>query len=165
MTHVYFDASALAKRYVPEPGSPEVNHVFARVPPDRVRVLAVGAGEVVSVLLRYRNAGRLSAGLYTRAGGDFRAEILDHPAVVKVETDTGTVRRSFPLLEVHNLNATDAVVLRTALDLKAAVAPAGGDVLLTASDRRLTAAAAAEGLPTFDPERQPAADFDAAYTP
>jgi predicted nucleic acid-binding protein len=164
VTHVYFDASGLAKRYVRERGTPEVRHIFTRVPAARMRVLAVGAGEVASVLVRRRNGGLLTAAQYARAEVAFRAEVLDHPAVEKVEADVTTVRRSLTFIDRYSLNATDALVLRTALDLKAVLAPAGDDVLLVASDRQPLAAAAAEGLPAFDPERQPAADFDAAFT-
>lgn len=164
MTHVYFDASGLSKRYVVEQGTTEVLHVYARVPRDRMHVLAVGAGEVVSVFRRRRNAKLLTAVEYAQAASDFRAEVLDQPAVDKVEADVTTVRRSIAFIERYSINATDALILRTALDLKARLAPTGDDVLLVASDRQLLAAARAEGLPAFDPERQPAADFDAAFT-
>ncbi|MBX9580606.1 MAG: type II toxin-antitoxin system VapC family toxin [Gemmataceae bacterium] len=164
MTTVYFDASALSKRYVRERGSAEVDPIFARVPPHRMRVPAVGTGEVVSVLVRRRNARTLSPAAYTVAQAQFRAEILFGPAVVKTPADEAVVDRSVAFNEQYSVNATDALILRTALDLKAVLAPAGGDVLLVASDRQLLTAATAEGLPTFDPERPPAADFDAAFT-
>lgn len=164
MTHVYFDASALSKRYVPEPGSLVVDHIFGRAPSARMRVLAVGAGEVLSVLVRRRNARTLPPADYIRAEAAFRAEVLDHPAVEKVEVDVTTVRASLAFIERYSINATDALILRTALDLQAVLTPAGDDLVVVACDQRLVAAARAEGLPVFDPERQPAADFDAAFT-
>ncbi|MBX9622656.1 MAG: type II toxin-antitoxin system VapC family toxin [Gemmataceae bacterium] len=164
MTHVYFDASAISKRYVRERGTIEVNHVFGRTPPDRMHLLIVGAGEVVSVLVRRRNGGLLPPAAYAAALTRFRAEIMNDPAVDKVAADVTTVRASLAFIERYSINATDALILRTALDLNARLAPAGDDVLLVASDRQLLSAARAEGLPAFDPERQPAADFDAAFT-
>ena len=164
MTHVYFDASAISKRYVRERGTPEVNHVFGRTPGDRVHVLAVGAGEVVSVLVRRRNGGLLPPAAYSAALARFRTEILDDPTVEKVAADAATVRASLDLIDRHSINATDALILRTALDLQAVLAPAGDDLVVVACDQRLVAAARAEGLPAFDPERQRAADFDAAFT-
>jgi hypothetical protein len=51
----YLDASTLAKRYVPEPGTAGMNYVWARLPPDRLVVFGVGMAEVVSILVRARN--------------------------------------------------------------------------------------------------------------
>jgi hypothetical protein len=52
----YFDASALAKRYIPEKGSTHVDAILDTVPSNRIYVLTIGAGEVVSILVRKRNA-------------------------------------------------------------------------------------------------------------
>lgn len=164
MTHVYFDASALARRYTLEPGAVVVRHIFARVWPDRMHLLAVGTGEVMSVLVRRRNQGLLPAALYPQAVADFRAEVVDEPAVDQVEADRSTVRASLTFIDTHSVNATDALVLRTALDLQARLAPAGDDLILVASDRQLLRAAVGEGLPAFDPSQQPATDFDAQFT-
>lgn len=164
MTYVYFDASALAKRYVPEPGSLIVDYIFTRVPPYRQAVLAVAVGEVQSVFVRRRNARTITNAAYTLALSEFRTEILDATAVDKVEAGWLAIRRSLNFIERYSLNATDALVLRTALDLSAQLAADGNDLVLVASDRRLTLAAAGEGLPAFDPECQPAADFDSAFT-
>ena len=92
MTRVDFDASALSKRYVLEPGTAGVHRVFARVPRDRMHVLAAGMGEVASVLVRRRNAGSLSATAFARALAAFRAEVVDDPAVTKEDADAGFVR-------------------------------------------------------------------------
>ncbi len=54
------DASALAKRYVPETGSALVDEILDQVPGNRIYVLNVGAGEVVSILVRKKNAGVIS---------------------------------------------------------------------------------------------------------
>ncbi len=44
----YMDASALAKRYVPEKGSAQIDAILDHVPSNRIRLLNIGAGEVVS---------------------------------------------------------------------------------------------------------------------
>jgi hypothetical protein len=49
MHSFYLDASSLAKRYVPETGSLLVDEIFDKVSGDRIYVLNVGAGEVVSI--------------------------------------------------------------------------------------------------------------------
>jgi hypothetical protein len=52
------------------------------------------------------------------------------------------------------INATDAVLLRLAIDLAARLRVDGDDLVLVASDKRLQRAAQAEGLLAFDPETQ-----------
>jgi hypothetical protein len=61
----------------------------------------------------------------------------------------------------HNLNASDAIVLLAYLRYARAQSPAAPPCLLVAADQRMLRAAAAEGLPTFDPEQLPAADVPA----
>ncbi len=52
MNFFFLDGSALAKRYVAEPGTPLVDSLLANVSPDRLVVLNVGFAEVVSILVR-----------------------------------------------------------------------------------------------------------------
>src|SRR4051812_34119888 len=109
MLFAFFDASALAKRYVSEPGTPEVNHLFGRVPADRMIVLNVGLAEVVSLLVRHRNTGKLTPALYHQGVVDFNTEVV-LSSVDKVLTDLPLVSASFSLIGTHSINATDAIV-------------------------------------------------------
>jgi hypothetical protein len=68
---------------------------------------------------------------------------------------------SLPLIEHHSINATDALVLRSALDLADTLRPTGNDLVLVASDARLLRAAGAEGLAVFNPEVDPVERLDA----
>lgn len=61
MDFYYFDASALAKRYTPETGSDAVDAIFDAVPITQLMCLTVGALEVVSIIVRKGNDGRMSA--------------------------------------------------------------------------------------------------------
>jgi len=162
--YAYLDASALAKRYVVEPGTPVVNHLFARIPAHRLIVLTVGMTEVASILVRKRNAGRITSKAYTQAFLDFAAEIGD-PAVDKVAVNDQLATQAFDLVEKHSINATDAILLRSALDLAAPLKAAGHELMVVASDPRLLRAGRAEGLLTFNPETQSAADLDALIGP
>jgi hypothetical protein len=64
MTFFFLDGSALAKRYVAETGSPLLDHLFDQVAAERLAVLNIGFAEVVSILVRRKNAGPLApAGL------------------------------------------------------------------------------------------------------
>lgn len=72
----YLDASALAKRFIQETGTPEVNEVLDTVPGDRLRVLNIGMGQIVSVMVRKRNAGTISSAYFDQALLDFKAEVV-----------------------------------------------------------------------------------------
>ena len=156
----YLDASALAKRYVPEPGSLIVDHLFAQAPASRLIVLYLGIAETASILLRKTNAKLLSSARYTQALGELGAEIINDSSLRKPTATNDLVNAALLLIRQHSINATDAVLLRSALDIAAALRKVGDDLVLVASDQRLLRAAQAEGLPTFNPETQSTADLD-----
>jgi len=62
------------------------------------------------------------------------------------------VRASFEAIKGHSINATDAIVLHSALDLAARLRVGQHDLVLVASDARLLRSARAEGLIVFNPE-------------
>jgi len=66
MRFFFLDGSALAKRYVAEPGTPLLDQLFDQVAADRLVVLNVGVAEVVSILVRRKNAGTLSAATFSQ---------------------------------------------------------------------------------------------------
>jgi predicted nucleic acid-binding protein len=165
---VYFfflDASGLGKRYAPEVGTPLMNHLFAMVSPDRFLVFDMGMGEVLSLLVRKRNSGRLPAATFAQALADFQAEIIRSTRVRILSSDTTIVLASLPFILTHSINSTDAVVLRLALELAIELRPRGDDLVLVASDQRLLRAAQTEGLFPFNPETQSQADLDALIGP
>jgi len=153
-TSFYLDASALAKRYVPETGSPQVDAILDATPPRRIIVLNVGAGEVVSIFVRKRNAGLLSASDFGQALAGFEAEIIAAARVTKLPVTNRLAWSSFPLIAAHSINSSDAVLLKSALNLARRLRRASDDLVLVASDQRLLGAAHAEGLSTFNPESQ-----------
>jgi uncharacterized protein len=161
----YLDASALAKRYTIEVGTPVMNHLFTKVPPNRLYVLTLGVAEVVSVMVRKRNAGAISAVTFSLALLDLGREIINAPAIHKAVPDEPLVAAAIPLIDQHAINSSDAAVLRSALDAAAERRRQGDDLILVASDRRLVRAAQAEGLVTFNPETQSQADFDTLLGP
>ena len=92
---------------------------------------------------------------------NFRAEIISAADVRKAEADNALVWAALPLIQSYSINATDAVILRSALELVASLRTSGDDLVLVAADHRLLKAARAEGLLTFDPEAQTQPDLDA----
>jgi predicted nucleic acid-binding protein len=162
---VYWDASALAKRYTVEPGTTLVNGLFRRVSRDRMACLIMSVLEVISILVRKNNALVLSATGYQQAMAEFDKEVV-HAADFTKDSITDTlVYASSPFIEKHSINATDALVLRSALDFAVNLRKAGDDLVLVASDQRLLRAAQAEGLDIFNPETQPQSDLDLLLVP
>lgn len=156
--YFYLDASALAKRYTVELGTAIINYLFSSASPDRLYLLNIGIAEIVSVLVRKKNSGRLSVVELNQALIDIGAEI-SFSAVNKETAENHLVTGALTLIQSHSINSTDAIILRSALDLASQWRTGGDDFVLVASDQRLLRAAQAEGLKTFDPETQPLADL------
>jgi predicted nucleic acid-binding protein len=149
----YLDASALAKRYLLEKGTAQVNVDTVR--PERIYVLNVGAGEVVSIFVRKRNAGKLPLADFRDAMLNFNAEIARAVDVKKMPVSNRLALSTFPLIDAHSINSTDAITLKSALAIARKLRVAGDDPVLVASDQRLLRAAQQmEGLVTFNPETQ-----------
>jgi predicted nucleic acid-binding protein len=157
----YLDASGLAKRYSPEPGTPLINYLFANVSPNRFWIFNVGMGELVSLLVRKKNSGLITAAQLNQALIDFETEIVMSATLHRITAGDDLIRTSLDLIRVHSINATDAIILRSALDTATTLRAGGDDLVLVASDLRLLRAAQAEGLLTFNPETQSLADLNA----
>jgi predicted nucleic acid-binding protein len=161
----YLDASATTKRYTREAGTPLVNSLFNRVPAARLHVLNVGIAEVVSVLVRKRNTSQLTPVRFGQALIELHAELVHSTSLNILETTNALVISALPLIETHSINGTDAIILRSALNLASSLRLGGEDLVLVASDQRLLRAAQAAGLKTFDPETQTQTDLDALLPP
>jgi predicted nucleic acid-binding protein len=128
-------------------------------------VLTVGMTEVVSILVRKHNGGLITPALFQQALSDLRTEIGTKTPIRLVDV-TGTLAEdAYPFDEKYSINSTDAILLRSALDLATVLRTAGDDLLLVASDQRLLKAARAERLSAFDPEVQSVGDLDAILGP
>jgi predicted nucleic acid-binding protein len=150
----YLDASALAKRYLPEKGFPQINAILDTVSRNRIYVLNSGMGEMVSILVRKRNAGVISTAEFGQAAASFDAEIVQDEGITRASLTSRIIIASFPLIVAHSINSSDALILKSALTVARKLRRAGDDLVLVASDQRLLRAAQAEGLTTFNPETQ-----------
>ncbi len=164
MTYFYFDASALGKRYAAEIGSTLVSHLFAATPHSHFIVLLAAIGETLSILVRRRNGQLLTPKAYQAAYAAMRAELLEAGQIRLQSVEDALVVASLPLIERHSINSTDALVLRSALDLAALLRSRGHTLVMVAADARLVRAAAAEGLSTFNPESDNHEKLDALIT-
>jgi len=153
MNYFFLDASALAKRYVVEIGTPLINHLFNTVPKRRMTALILALGEIVSILVRRRNDGRISTRAFRQAMAEFRVEIAEASDFLLQSASDDLVRMSLALIERHSLNATDAVILGCALQIAQVLRATDDDLILVTSDARLATAAEAAGLLTWNPEK------------
>jgi hypothetical protein len=133
----YFDASALAKRYVEEPESDAVRSLLDGCLVCTSRLSEV---EVASALVRRAREGSLSP-----AEGDRALSALseDMRSFYVVEFFPEVAKAARGLLHRHALRASDAVQLASSTHVRQS---AGEDVLFVAFDRRLNDAAFGEGL-------------------
>jgi uncharacterized protein len=152
MNYFWLDASALAKRYVPEIGSPLMNHLFASVPPTSLACLLEGIGEVISILVRARNRGGLSATRFRQTMSRFSLEVIRDNDFEKLSADPIQVTTSWQWIEKHSLNSTDSIILQCVLDKASELRADGHNLILVSADARLIRAANAESVVTFNPE-------------
>lgn len=150
--HVFFDTSALLKRYAPEPGSHIVNELFNHVPIEQITCSTLSIVELYSVLVRKRNDGRITQSAYRQTYAEFFTEIADNEAFETSPVSDTLILSAADLVEKHNINASDAIILRAALDLQQLLYESGDTLLFCAADKRLIRAAQAEGITTLDPE-------------
>ena len=131
----YFDASALAKRYVREKGSVKVRRLLSEGLPATSPYSAV---EIASALARRAREGVISQDDRERT---LAALQVDLSAMLIVELTAEVVMRAQALLQRHSLRAGDAVQLASCLHLREELED---DVSLVAFDERLVVAARKE---------------------
>ena len=161
MPWLFWDASALVKRYTAELGRDTVNALFHAVPPLTMATTPWGYLETYAILVRRLNGGIIDLPSFTAAVTALQTEVVHSGDFGLLPIGERAVFASVATVRVHNLTATDAAIL-TALLGHVRALPAGGSAcVLVASDRRLLRAAHAEGLATLNPEAVPAADVPA----
>lgn len=159
MPRLYFDASALVKRYTAEDGTALVNEIFSRIPLNQLTCASIGVLEIVSVLVRKYNDGRLSPQLFSQAMLELHREVIENEDFVITAIEDNLIISALALIGRHNLNATDAIILKSCLDFQAGLPD--DRVILCTSDKRLGRAARQEGIPVFDPEVDTLAQLEA----
>jgi predicted nucleic acid-binding protein len=137
----YLDASALAKRYLEEPGSRVVRTVLRR---GRAAASRISQAELYAAAARAARQGVIDDGDRDRILARVEADFRD---LEVVEIRTPVVRLVPELCRRHPLRAYDAVQLACALVL----ARRGAAVRFWCADDALGAAARAEGLPSSLP--------------
>jgi predicted nucleic acid-binding protein len=135
---IYLDSSALAKLYLPEPGSDILNGMLEGR--DDLVISDLAVTEVVSALARRRREGQIDAGFVRRV----QREILQHVAagVYRSVELAATIHREAERLLLHLAR----VPLRAADALHLALALGSGARAVATYDQRMGDAARALSL-------------------
>lgn len=134
---VFFDTSALAKRYVEEAGSEQVRALCSEADALGVSVLIVP--ELISTLCRLVREGRLSSEDYQSLKSAVKADLSDADLC---DLSQETFRQALRCIELHPLRALDALHVGSALVYR--------PDLFVSADRRQAEAADREGLSVVD---------------
>lgn len=137
---LFFDSSAMIKRYIVEDGSPQVAVIGTS---SNILVSPLTWSEVHATFARRLLDGLLDRPKYQELCEGFRT---DWRYFGHVAPGSGVLRRIPRITELYRLKGADALQCASALAI-------GGiePMLFVCSDRRLKAAAAAEGLTVWDP--------------
>jgi predicted nucleic acid-binding protein len=131
--NVFFDSSALAKRYVEEKGSDQVQAILSTASALAVSVLCIP--EVVSALCRRRRERKVSTQEYRNAKASVLSDI-DDATVIGITEEV--IAQAVALLEQFSLRSADALHVACASEWST-------DLFVSADDRQC-GAARAQGL-------------------
>jgi hypothetical protein len=156
MALLFWDASALVKRYYPEIGSHSVDRLIVDRSAHSMVSTPWGYAETYSILLRRFNGGVIDLATFTGAVSALQTEVVQNPDFGLLTITDAHVFSSIETMRRHNLNATDAVLLTLLVEFSRS--PGAPSCVLIASDHRFLRAAASVGLPTLNPETLVPAD-------
>lgn len=130
---VFLDSSALAKRYIRETGSEEVEKLCREA--EDIAVSVVCFAEIISALCRLRRERGLREDHYEDIKKRLLAELED---LTLCEVAPQVIKRAVALLEAYSLRTLDALQLASAVEMKAET--------FVSADARQIKAARQEGL-------------------
>jgi predicted nucleic acid-binding protein len=155
MSLLFFDSSALVKRYLTEIGSAWVG---AQTDPAAGNTIIVAEITRVEVAAAFAARHRATGGI-TRTERDRLFKLLAQHVVVEyraIPISVAVADHAMQLTQQHRLRGYDAVQLATALDTHTTALAAGLPALtFVAADDDLLTAARAEGLAAENPNLHP----------
>jgi uncharacterized protein len=128
--NIFFDSSALAKRYIEEKGSDQVQTILSSASALAVAVICVP--EIVSALCRRRRERRLSTEEYRNAKASVLTDV-DDATVIGITEEV--IAHGVALLEQFPLRSADALHIACASEWST-------DLFVSADDRQCRAARA-----------------------
>lgn len=137
---IFFDTSALTKRYVEEEGSEQVRALCAQA--DALGVSILVLPELISTLCRLVREGRLTAEDYRSLKTAAQVDLSDADLC---DVSQEIFEQAIRCLETHPLRTLDAIHVGSALIYQ--------PDLFVSADRRQTEAAGREGISVLDLSR------------
>ena len=117
MVILFWDASALAKRYTPEIGSETVDAFFDATPSQSVSA-SINYAEVFSILLRKFNRRAIDLTAFDNGWSSLRADTIYDPDFVLLPVNDAAIYDGLDLMQAYNINSTDATLLTLFLRYK-----------------------------------------------
>jgi predicted nucleic acid-binding protein len=143
LNQFFIDTSALAKRYIPEIGSVWVNSWIAPQANNEIIISALATVEIYSLLTRRERESSITLSQRQLMVNDFQFHVQEQYFLI--DLDVSVLDRARDLLLKHPLRTLDAIQLACALEA----------AHLFNIQPIFISAAAAEGLPTDDPNLHP----------
>lgn len=153
MTHLFFDSSALIKRYIPEPGT---GWVRSQMRPGTAIILvaAITQVEVVSGVMRRKRDGHISQ--QTARALRVLVDLHLSREYMVVGLNPSIIQQAEDALEKYALRAYDSIQLASAIESNTRLLAAGlAPLTFISADNRLLTAAHSEGLAVDDPNLHP----------
>ena len=125
---VFFDSSALAKRYIRERGSDKVENILSQASEAAISLIA--PPEIISALNRLLRQSLISSSQYKQAKDFLFSDIAD---ISICSINVPSVHKAIGLIEAHPLRTLDALHVASAIEWKA-------DLFVTSDKRQLGAA-------------------------
>lgn len=154
MSIYFFDASAVVKRYIREPGSHWIRDLCEARDESREKIHVIAIAEISRVevaaafaILVRRNEVNQSLG--KRAYDQFTDEVDREYEPVHLTSEI--IRDASVLTQRHPLKAYDAVQLATALAFQKSLDADDAEIIFVSGDERLLQASSVEGLATDNP--------------
>jgi uncharacterized protein len=146
----FLDTSALAKRYIGEVGSNWIRSWILPKMGNTIIISRLATVEMISLMVRKQREGIVSLEDFRRNRNNFLLHLRNQYEVIELEPRVLATARA--LIIRYPLRTLDAIHLASALQAKMSFAV---ELTFVCADIRLSVAAAAEGLPTNDPNAHP----------
>jgi uncharacterized protein len=151
VNHYFLDTSALAKRYIPEIGTPWINHITT-TPSNTILLSQLAWVELQSAISRRQRENALTPEQSQILSLNFQAHWNTDYHIITV--DQTLLNLATELIKKHPLRAYDAVQLASALIIQPDLPnPQTNPFTFVSADDRLLATAQLEGLTIFNPNR------------
>jgi predicted nucleic acid-binding protein len=149
MSTLFFDSSALAKRYMPEIGTAWVRKQTATNAGNEIIIAQITPVELYSAMARQHHDSHIDM-MRLQA---FRRLLMRHiqDQYLVLALSAAVIKQALSLHETYRLRAYDSIQLASALELHTRLAATQQTLTFIAADEQLLQSAVSAGLPTDNP--------------